>query len=392
MAYPTSNAFKNAVARGAKSGATMVTTLEIREGGRPIATPEFQIRDGSVTADVTAQNWRRCDVTLADTTGALIPSQARDLFSPVSGRELVPRRGFRFPDGTVETVPLGVMKITSTHVVEDDKQVTIQVSGTDRSIFFSDNKWTQPWSPPGFGLGDYASVMLFILFDRALPWMANMTPALAVDVLATSGFSSTDPLTYNPGDDPWSSLQSIASSIGFYAGFNVNGSFIQLAIPDPALTGAFVYQPFDDVTHRFIRKADSDYSDQDAYNGVIAIGQNTFGLTPPRATVWDDNPSSATYYLGPNGAKPYNRPPDPLIRSNVQAQAAARGELNKRLGASQTVEIDTFVNPALDLLDVVSITLPRSKLAGSFMVERVVTPLTQDKSQQVRMRERRITG
>lgn len=381
MAYPVSERFIWAVNQGGE----VVVEIEVWESGKLIETPEFSVRDGSVTADSTSTNWRRGDATFADETGSLIPASARDLFSPVSGREFVPKRGFRYPDGTTELVPMGHLKITDCNVAEDHEGVVVKLSGVDRSQFFQDNEWTEPFTV--FGPADYAFAIFAIFSDRAPAWMLDLD-MFEVGFVA-AGFPFTVPFSYNPHDDPWAAMASVAKSIGFEIGFNATGQVRIRPAPSPAATGVGISRYYTDGW--ITRRIEADYSSQSAYNGVVAVGQNTFGLTPPRAVVWDDNPASATYYLGPGGKKPFFRDPDPRIVSIEQCQAAARGDLNSKLGVSQSVNVDVMCDPSLDLGDYALVASSRSKLDDvTFLVDSITTPLRADRSQQVRMRERRL--
>jgi hypothetical protein len=87
-------------------------------------------------------------------------------------------------------------------------------------------------------------------------------------------------------------------------------------------------------------------STEGVYNGWVYTGEGGDQQAPVRAVVVDIGPSSPTRWGGRFGKRP-GFFASPLIRTEAQAEAAARARLARRLGAPYAAEFDTPVNPAL---------------------------------------------
>jgi hypothetical protein len=131
-----------------------------------------------------------------------------------------------------------------------------------------------------------------------------------------------------------------------------------------------------------VRRGD-EVSREQVYNGVVVRGERTDGTAPVTATVWDDDPASPTYYLGPFGRKPrfYS---SPLLTSVQQCIDTGRALLARVKGAGATVALDAIVNPALESGDVVVV--HDEGVRQTHMLGRVSVPFSPSSTQPLETR------
>jgi len=128
----------------------------------------------------------------------------------------------------------------------------------------------------------------------------------------------------------------------------------------------------------------------DTYNGVIAVGEGSGLLYPFRAVVWDDDPTSPTYYLGDFGKRPRYFT-DPTIISQAQAQASARGQLDKTLGLTEKLTWTQLVDPSLDVDDGVNVYDEELGVNRLYRLDRLTIPLEASSPMSAEARTRRVS-
>lgn len=318
---------------------------------------------GKVSVDATRATRRTCALTLADDTGTLTPSGAEDLLAPY-GNEVKLFRGVIYDDGTQQDVPLGVFVITDVEADDGTEGVQIQLTGSDRSLRISRNRWTDPYViTSGTNL---ATGLVALLADR---W-ADVTTSfnttaytLPFAVYGADGGSESD---------PWKDAQDIAASAGFDLYFDPDGAARMRPLPD--LADIPVSAEFIEGVDAVILDISKRVTVEGLYNGVIATGEGSELTAPVRGEAWDENPASPTYRFGKLGAIPrfYS---SPLIRTTTQAQSAARAMLSHALGATEQVSWSVIPDPTVEALDVVRVARARLGVDAEFIVDQFEVPM-----------------
>lgn len=292
----------------------------------------------------------------------LVPATAGDLLTPF-GNELRIYRGIKFPDGSTELVPLGVFVITRTEVNDDGNQLTIKVSGDDRSVRISRARWTKPYEiASGTNL---ATAIQNILEDRWADVTCIFDP--------TSATTSKTILGLDTDNDPWQDAVRIAESAGLDLFFDGDGIARLRNLPD-VTTGA-INETYDEGTEGVTLSVTKSISSESTYNGVIVTGEGSDVTTAVRAEAWDDNPNSPTYRYGKFGEVPafYS---SSMITTVAQAQETATNLLNKYLGADEGIQFGMVVNPAHDTGDLIRLQMAATKIDKVLLIDQLTIPLS----------------
>lgn len=361
--YDVSDAFLTAV-QGASHQATY--KAEVLVGGQVVRTIEnrldesgervtYGVAGGSITVDSTATIWRSGHVKFADESGELIPNTSTDLLTPY-GNEIRVYRGVMV-DGEAENVPLITGGITNVQVDETPGGFVIDCDIYDRSALVQKAKWSTVYNVAAGT--NVITAILAILQDR-LPgalW-AYMVPSYT----ATVETSPNLVLGGQGSGDPWADIQSLAASIGLIVYFDPLGNPVIRAQPDPANQNQVAWSVAEGENLTGVKRR---ITSDETYNGVTVNGENS---TPGGAlysyTAWDTDTSSPTYYLGPFGKRPAPAYTDPKANSTAACQASAQARLLTMLGLSNIVSTASIVNPALEALDIVTVTRDRIGISG----------------------------
>lgn len=291
---------------------------------------------GSVTVDRGSTVRRTCAVTLADT--ALIPRTAADKVS-VYGAKLRIKRGIMFPDGSVETVPLGQFRIDEVEGDPDEGPVTISGKGLEQIV--ADDRFTAPYSTRG---GTAAVTAITGLIQASIPGAVVVNRATD----ATLGTR-----TWDKEADRWAAAVECATAIGAELYCDADGQFIIAELPD-LLTAPIAWQ-VDAGPGGALISASRSFSREGMYNVVVATGENTEdNVAPVSYTAMDDDPSSPTYYLGPFGRVPKFYNSATLITSG-QCTSAATKLLRDAVKPNATADITSLPNPLLEPGDVIRV-------------------------------------
>lgn len=343
--------------------------VEVLRNG--IVEAELVVTAGSVTADATASVRRRCSLSLTDPTGELTPDDARSLMAPF-GTELRIYRGLVLSDGSEQVWPQGVFRFDEVRITRAE----MSIDGYDRSERINANPWDEPYV---VGQDNIADVIEAIILDR--------------DPKATFGSWAvttkiTDPMLLE--GDPWSEARELADSIGCDLYVDRMGRYALTQVPDPD-TDPVVWHfvegedaTLTDLTREFsARNADG----RRVPSKVRIWADSSRLLEPLLAEAVDDDPWSATYYLGPYGTVTRN------ITSTVPLddhQAQADAELRRAKGGTEVVDIACVPNPSLDVGQVVEVVEARTRTDARFIIDRLTLPLTHDGEQSMTSRRRRL--
>ena len=333
--YPVSAAFLTAC-RNAHQ--TVTATAHLADG------TTLNISSGSVELDDTRDTLRTATLTLNPGDGI---ATARDLYDRLAtpGIEVHIARGILLPNGSTETVPLGVFTTTSLRRTADG--TTVEWAGVDRSATIAANRWLDPYRITRGT--DLAGALVALLRDR---WpqlranVGNVAGTLGAGLVLDAGAES----------DPWADAQQIARDHGYRLGFDGAGVLTArvVAAAPTAGTAVFDWGGGTGGEPSLVLDVSTEIDLSATYNGVVASGEGSEVAAPVRGIVWDTNPKSPTYYLGPAGRRPYFYS-SPLLASVAQCELAAATMLPSVLRRSSAVTLTGVPMPALEPGDVVSV-------------------------------------
>lgn len=313
---------------------------------------------GSVQADRTATNLRQINATVVDADWRwrlgqqLTPDSPGQPFTPYGALIKATFWVWSYALPTPLRVPAGLFRLSDAKVVGDG---TLTCVGYDFSRTVQRNLYTAPYVIPAGT--NYVTAICQVIQDRLgglyMPGAIGTTDEV------------TPLMTFDAQDDPWEHASSMADAIGFQLYFDTLGQFCLLPVVDPG--AAEVVATYDEDGGMLL-DADIDRSDEDGYNGVVMTSESTTLTTPISSTVWDTNPSSPTYYLGPYGQVAAFQS-SPYIGSQAQADAAAQKWLADNLGGTEVVTMSTILNPAHEPGDAVHIQKTRSAIDDVYLLD-----------------------
>lgn len=333
----------------------------------------FQVVDGSITVDSTADIQRRVDnLVLVDLTGELVPTAVTDLFSPVSGNELRVYTGLEVPGYGSIVLPQGVFVLEGAQVEDTAEGLTVTLSAYDRAHRIS---WQEleapalipPSSPPSTTAITAAQGIL-AGGQWGIPVRNNAPLAYILP-----GFADPQhgiPETKLPdGTNPWKAALDILASIGWTMFFDVNGAVQMRPIPDPNASGLSVNWTYAEGETATILGLARGFSNEPIFNVQIVTGSNTAAGFPARGIAEDTDRASPTWIGGPFQRKPEFTTMQ-MLTTDAQAAAAALGRLNSRKGVQETMEVEVVPNPAHEAFDIISIVRAKSKVNSSYIVDK----------------------
>jgi hypothetical protein len=341
----------------------------------------LQVLDGEVQADRTAQVRRSLHCRIVDPTGEITPRATGEVLTPY-GTELRPYRGIKWQnnDGTwsEEICPLGVFRLSKSSITyKADGTSDITVEAYDRSRTIQRDKFIKPY------VVDANTNIL-----TAIKEIVKRTfPDVQYDAISTT-LTTTAPMLLDTGADPWEVLNQLAKSMGCEIYFDVLGRLVIAPPPDIAANPApdFTYIEDDGCTMIDLAR---DFSDENAFNGVIVTGESPGDEKPPvRGEAWDDSPASPTYRYGDYGEVPLFVT-DNTAKTEEDCIKIAKAELALILGRPAALSITATVNPSYEAGDVVQVRLARSGVDGLYGVDAFNVPLAGSATQRLALRERR---
>lgn len=355
---------------------TVVSYVEIRSPSQEVF--RLPAIGGSVQVDVTSSVRRSCTVSCIDTDGTLTPTGVDSIMTPY-GTEIRPYRGVRYDDdGTVEVVQLGVFRLARVSVRDSvGGSPTLDLEAYDLSRTISRDKFAETYV---IASGTDVITAIKAIIERTVP-------SPEYDTIGTTQLTTASRV-YDAGEDPWVACLVLAQSIGCDIHFSPTGVLTVApavdidALPAPCFT-------YIEGTGCAMLDLQRVFTDEPGYNGVVVTGESPGDELPPvRAVAWDEEPTSATYRLGPYGEVPMFIT-DQIVKTQEQAQAMADGILRQLLGFSTQIAIDALVNPALEVGDVVEVSRYRSHVAGLFAVDAFSVPLSTGETQSLTLRQKR---
>lgn len=376
--------------RSIRESHTVIFRADIYPAGGPpiVGVP---IVAGSVQVDATAAVRRTLQsCVLADPTGQLIPIDATSALAPY-GSMIRPYRGIQYPDGSTELMPLGVFLITDADA-SNRGTPTLTVEGSDFSWAVARNKFTDPYV---IGAGQNYGDAIAALADnrhggdtQLITPTEQTTPLIVIDVQ----------------EDPWQHLADMAGGFGFEVLYDQDGAFVLRRVHDPTDDQIVVAFATGDNPLTMLGllstssglpaaanlvDTDRKLSVDPGYNGVVMVAESTTLPTPLRTVLFDMDPASPTYALGPYGMVPAFQS-SPFITTQDGCDAAATAWLSKNLGGTEDVTFDIIPDPALDADDVVRVIDDRIKLDTIGVIQSLTIPLSITDSMPITLRPRQI--
>jgi uncharacterized protein DUF5047 len=338
---------------------------------------------GEVNCDRTAAVRRTCKATCVDPLGDLVPSDTSSLLTPY-GTELRPYRGVRYaptpehPEGEIDVLPLGVFRLSKVTIQDTTGgSPDIQLEAFDLSRTVARDKFTSPYV-----IAENTNVI-----DAIKAILERSFPDLQYDAISTTR-TTTAPRLYDVGDDPWEAVTDLATSLGCDIYFDVEG-WVVIAPPtdiDALPTPDFTYIEGQQCTMIDLSRV---FTDEPGFNGIVLTGESPGDELPAvRAVAWDNEPTSATYHLGPYGEVPQFIT-DQLIKTQEEAQATADQLLRNLLGFSAQLSITGVVNPSFEAGQVIEVRRSRSHVSGLYAVDAFNVPLDAKATQSLTLRQKR---
>jgi hypothetical protein len=334
--------------------------------------------DGQVDVDRSAAVRRKLSCQCIDPLGLVTPRDDGEILTPY-GTELRAYRGVKYTDGTTEIAPLGVFRLSKSSISDSNTgSPVIQLEAYDRARTIARDKFKVPYT---IAAGTNAMT--------ALKAIVKQTFANVVFDTITSAVTTTGPLLYDAGSDPWEAIYQLAKSMGCEAYFDVEG---RMAVLPPNDINALPSPDFSYVEGESSTMLDlgREFNDEGVFNGVIVTGESIGDQLPPvRGEAWDESPTSPTYRKGPYGEVPLFVT-DNLAKTEEQCKAIAKSQLALILGDASRLSITGIVNPSYECGDIVRVTRAKSKVDGLYSVEAFNVPL-RSATQSISLREQRPT-
>jgi hypothetical protein len=344
----TTDAYSTVLAAGSRE---WYTKVEVMYANSVVSTLSV-VTDGAVSIDEVAVR-RSLSITMLDPDGTLTPTTAKDLLAP-KGTEIRVHKGL-LVNGAVEWVPLGVFGISAPEVSAHQPGTTIRVQAYDRVDAVRLRRFSSPWTVTA-GTPTYKAISDIV------------TSRLDVPVRITMTGSTTPEVVFDELSDPWDAVSSIAEADGLVAFFDPLGTFV--VAPAAESDTGITYEP---GPGSLLIKTQRTIKAESTYSGVIVKGEHP-DKTPVRVELWDVDPKSPTYSLGPFGKRPYGFS-SPLITTDDMANAAAQTILNRVTGMRQDAVLNTVGHPGHDVGDVVTVIDPASHTNGRYVIYGGQIPL-----------------
>jgi hypothetical protein len=247
-----------------------------------------------------------------------------------------------------EYVPLGYFRIET--VEQDDApRSPIRITARDRMAAIIEARMLAPRT---FAAGTR--------FDAIFEDLVLEIYPSAVLVIDDDVAGSTLREAATVEEDRFAFLRDLADSRGRIMYFNRSGELVVTEAPSTDTPVFTVNEGPDGV----LVKARRQLSRAGVYNAVVAKGTEadlSGGDPPAYAVVWDDNPSSATYFFGAFGQVPRYYA-SPFLYTDAQAASAAASILSRTTGLPYSIDLTAIPHPGLDPLDPITVVYERECL------------------------------
>lgn len=321
---------------------------------------------GRVEMDARRSITRTCELELIPTDDYDVDALFALVMTP--SLEITVSRGIVVGNRT-EFVPLGVFSTDQASKTDE----TVTWAGSDRSKKIARARFIDTYQIA-------KDTTLAAAGTALLQSRWSFTP---VDFTGVDGvLGATVNFDAGPESDPWQQARDLFAEFGYELSFDGRGVARAVPVPDPAtVPSVFDLGSGED---NLVLTGETDGNFEGTYNGVVASGEGTEIETPVRAVVWDDDPTSPTYFQGGFGLVPrfYS---SPLLTTVEQCEKAAATILSKAKGRQQGLAVSSIVNPALEPFDVVTANVYDTPVR--FVIDKVSVPLRASEAMTIEARE-----
>lgn len=340
------------------------------------------VLEGEVAVDRTAQVRRSLNCRIVDPLGTITPRSTGEVLTPY-GTELRAYRGIKWQDESgewqEEVCPLGVFRLSRSSIsYKSDGTSDIALEGYDQSRTIQRDKFIVP----------YVVAANTNVLTAIKEIVKRTIPDVVYDAISTS-LTTSAPMLLDTGSDPWEACTQLAKSMGCEIYFDVEGRLVVAPPPDVTAHPAPVFTYYDSDGGHMIDLG-RDYSDEQAYNGVIVTGETPGDEKPPvRGEAWDDSPTSPTYRYGDYGEVPAFLT-DNTAKTEEDCIKIAKSELALVLGRPAQLSMTALVNPSYEAGEVVEVKLNRAGIDGLYGIDAFNVPLAGSATQRLALREKRV--
>lgn len=325
-----------------------------QSGVSPVG-PELPIRSGDVKLDGTAA----IRGTLTLMTVGEFPETPSGLLTPY-GNEIFVERGIDYGDGTKEYVGLGYFRIDDVDQSAARRGLgEIALTGSDRMAGLIDARVLQP-----FEVG--SAITIAEVFDLLVK---EVYPSATIefDFNANVAFGASHVVE----ESRFEFLDDIVLSRGKIWYWDHRGVLVIKSAPNLSTPLWTVNAGRDGVLVRMSRKL----TRNGVYNAVVANGEPAGEVPPVRGVALDTNPYSPTFWDGKFGKVPkfYS---SSFIRTQSQADNAARAMLQREQGVPYQVDLAAVPNSALEPFDPIAVIYDDKANTEIHTVESNTIPLT----------------
>ena len=351
---PASDALLRTI-RGSHGMSVRATALATYQEGVSPSGTAITVEDGDVVLDSTADV--RGTLSLSTDGTGWDPRPGRHILQPY-GTELFIERGVEVGAST-EWVSQGYYRITEVdQATAPDGQLVI--AGSDRMSAVIE---AQIPAPVQFAATDTVATV----FSRLA---GDVYPAATIDYdwAASSDELGTAQVTQA---DRYGFLNDLATSRAKIMYWDYRGHLVVKSRPDPGAVVWDVNAGAGGVLVSSSRRLTRD----GVFNAVIVQADGADTTAAPLAIAYDGNPDSPTYYWGTFGKVPEFWS-SPLVTTAAQAGASAAMILARAVALPMQADFSAVPNPALEPLDVISLTYPRGRADTPMVIDTLTIPLT----------------
>jgi len=358
--WPTTAAFQAALDSPSR---TWSTKIEVLFADEVVTTLNVMI-SGYINLDNVAVR-REAHFTIVDADGILTPADARDLLTP-KGTEVRIYRGL-WTGTEYEYVPMGVFGVVEPEVRSHSEGTVVEIKGFDRVDKLRSLDFKDPWIIDADTLvHDAITDIISSRFD--VPLRVTESPYTTPDM-------QFDRLT-----SPWDAIRELMTAGMYSVYFDQLGTAV--VEPNAGVATGKVYRTGAGST---LMNTSRKFLPLDkTYSGVIVRGMHP-NYDPIRSELWDVDPNSPTYSLGPFGERPYGLY-SAAITTQAQADAVAADLLPRVSLIRQECEIFTRDTPAHDVGDIITVIDPRSRTNGDYQIISATIPLVNEQGSHTRLR------
>ncbi len=334
----------------------LVVTCEVWTAGvrqtLPDGTTSLRVVSGQVTVDEGSKVRRTATIVIANPE--LLPIAPGDLLTPPFV-DLRVFSGVRYAEGDVEMVPVGVFRLSSASLPA--WLSGIQLAGDDYSRVLVDARFLGPWATPA---GNKVTAEIARMATAVLP---SLTVVDFTGSAAKTAASSWD-------RDRWDSMDKLAASIGAEVFFDPVGRLIIRPVPQVTSTSQSVWTVDGATPTAVMTDVSTSLSVDRVYNAVVA-SSSAQGVVASAVAYQRSGPFA--------WSSSFQRPrfySSPVLTTVNQCASAATAILARSVAFTRQITVQSVPNPALEVGDVVTVTLPPDVNGRVVSEPRIVSRIT----------------